>query len=147
MSQKDAVVTTKRVITRTTGSRRHLEKTHGTHNGRVDTFPHLSDVRDRPRKLPDLSPSVLTDRKRGRRHSRAWKPKNGINPFLYQDPAKGIPQRIPMWIVSGERAGDRAIVTCKVGAPTPDNACDIALELLRREHRLYIFNLRAEQVV
>jgi len=39
----------------TLGSERHVTKTHGTHNGRTGSWPHLSDAIDRPAHLRDLT--------------------------------------------------------------------------------------------
>ena len=71
------------------GSKRHVDKTHGSHNGRTDSWPHVSDRLDRPRKLGGEAVSRAPrwkDRK-------IRKPMTRINPFNYQDPAIGIPKR------------------------------------------------------
>ena len=36
------------------GSPRHVAKTHGSHNGRTHTWPHVSDALDRPPHLRDV---------------------------------------------------------------------------------------------
>lgn len=81
-------------VTPVTGTHRHVSKTHGTHNGRSYSFPHLSDKLDRPKPLPDLSPSTVRDRKLGKRHRRVRMPQIRIVPCLYQDPAKDIPSSL-----------------------------------------------------
>jgi hypothetical protein len=83
------------------GSERHVSLTHGTHNGRTDTWPHLSDALSRPKPLPDLSPSPLRDRKRGRRHAKATRPQVRISKALYQDGAGDIPRLtvFSVWVI------------------------------------------------
>ena len=62
-----APVTTHRV----TGSKRHVTKTHGTHNGRTGSWPHASDALDRPAHLRDVTrvrpekPTYLKHRRLG----------------------------------------------------------------------------------
>lgn len=76
------------------GSERHVSKTNGSHNGRWDRFPHLSDVLDRPKKLGG---DVVSTAPRWK-GSKARRAQVRINPFNYQDPAIGIPQSPSWWV-------------------------------------------------
>jgi len=92
MSQKRLTVRTVKV----SGSPRHVSKTHGTHNGRVDTWPHASDAIERPCKLKD---PVLHHTRFGKQHRRVRTPKTTINEFFYQDGARDLMRR-PAWVVT-----------------------------------------------
>jgi len=76
------------------GSKRHVSKTHGTHNGRTDSWPHVSDALDRPRKLGGEAVSSAPRWKGGKVRAQQTR----VNPFNYQDPGVGISQS-PSWSV------------------------------------------------
>lgn len=142
--QSNAPINTPCVITQ--GTPRHVEMTHGSHNGRWRSFPHRCDALERPPRLPDLSPSILRDRKPGRRHSRARQPMRRISKFHYQDAAKDIKPSLSTYLVTGNCYDDMEPVSIKLGAASPENACDLALAILRRSYRTYIVNLSASEV-
>lgn len=62
-------VTTVATVSEVKGSPRHVAKTHGSHNGRVDSWPHLSDALDRPAHLRDRT-RVRPDKPTPSRHFR-----------------------------------------------------------------------------
>ena len=62
-------VGTVRTVGPASGSRRHVAKTHGSHNGRTDSWPHMSDGLDRPAHLRDTT-RVRPDKPMPSRHHR-----------------------------------------------------------------------------
>ena len=137
-------ITPKRTVRTVSGSPRHVTKTHGTHNGRTGSWPHVSDAIERPSRLPDLAGVQRADRKRGRRHKRVRQPRITISKHMYQDPAKDITP-LPVWVVEGQRLYDDAPVHVRLCAQSEPEAIDIGEECLRRSEGCMIINLSAER--
>lgn len=113
-----------------TGSQRHVSKTHGTHNGRTATWPHPSDVLDRPPLGGE--PVSRVPRWKNRK---ARKPGRRINPFNYQDPFREIKPgasyavliRVLDWV-----AYRKVIQTFHVSADCESNALAFAWHVAER---------------
>jgi len=122
--------TTERSVAPVTGSLRHVSKTHGSHNARLDSWPNISDAIERPQKLQD---PVLHHVRFGRKHTRARMPKTVISKPLYQDPTVDFP-RTPIWIVSVEANPVQSwlpkMAEVAVTARSADEACAIAIDIV-----------------
>lgn len=127
-----------------TGSKRHVSKTHGSHNGRTSTWPHPSDAIERPEKLPDLDGVRRDEVARGRKHGKARHPMRMIAKTHYQDGAKDIP-RLPSWRVTGHRVYDHCIVDVTLCAQSEAEAIENGEYILRYSHMCIIIDIEAER--
>ena len=134
---------TKQAADRSNGSPRHRAKTHGSHNGRWHSWPHVSDVLDRP--PPYRTPTVLTvKRERKARHpgtsSREGK-RTGRGRWSQDQPST------PIYLVSAERAHDGRTISVRVTARCEEEAAGIGRELLVMDSMSTVRDVRVEVVV
>ena len=122
------------------GSRRHLDKTHGSHNARTHSWPHLSDRLDRPLTLPDLSVVRNADRRRGRRHKRASWPQLRVTKHLYNDGSSDLPH-MPVWVVNGRCAHDGVAVYITLSANDEAEAITNGERVLAYQHMTAIADI------
>ena len=134
----------KRTVRTVSGSARHTAKTHGSHNERTRSWPHLSDRLDRPVRLPDLEGVRRGDRERGRRHKRASWPQVRTPKHLYQDGSFDLPH-MPVWVVSGRCAHDGVTVYVTTTARDEDEALTNGERVLAYQHMTAIANIEAER--
>ncbi len=144
MRKHDPPITARRTVRTVSGSRRHVSKTHGTHNGRTHTWPHQSDQLDRPARLPDLGSVRTVERVRGRKHKRLGARQIRIAAHMYLDGAFDLP-RLPVWIVRGRCAHDNVAVSITLSAHDEDEAITNGERVLAYQHMTAIANLTAER--
>lgn len=129
-----------RTVRTVSGSRRHLDKTHGSHNDRTMSWPHISDRLDRPDRLPDLSVVRGAEIKRGRKHKRASWAQIRVSKHLFQDPAFDLPHT-PVWVVKGRCAHDGVEVTVTTHARDQDEALTNGERVLAYQHMTAIADI------
>jgi len=120
MTQRSASTAT--VIT-VTGSERHVSMTHGSHNGRLDSFPHLCDAIGRHRKLG--GEVTLAPRTYG--HQKARRAQRRVNPFNYQDPLPETQRRASWWVAVCFKDWFTGMTVTEETAITADSAEDAAV--------------------
>lgn len=125
-------------------SRRHVSKTHGSHNARWHSFPHYQDFLDRPVPLPDPDPHRLNSRvnKCRVRHPRTTS-RDGIGTGQGRWDFGGTHR---IYIVSAPRAHDGVIIHVKVTARCDEEAASIGRELLVMESRSSVLKVTVKDV-
>ena len=127
------------------GSKRHLSKTHGSHNQRTGSWPHRTDDLDRPRRLPTPSDERGEVWQRNRKHKRISNPQLRVAKYMYQDGARDLP-RLPRWKVTGHRVYDHGIVDVTLCAQSESEAIGNGEQILRFCHMCIIVNIEAARV-
>ena len=120
-------------------SPRHVSKTHGSHNGRWYSWPHVSDALDRP---PSLEPPTVATV--GKKHAKARHPLRSSN--VGKQPGQGRWQSdMPVlfrYHVTGTCAHDGSPLIVIVNAQNIEEAASIGRDLLAIESMSSVCNVR-----